>query len=159
MAKTTNKALDNKATANKEAKVMTKKEKAPKAQVVKEVKSQDTNATKANTVISIEDVMKLYAEVGIKCANPEAKGAYRIMGNKKGSSLNIKPTKGYYIYSTDVDFDLVKDVKADDFTAEKGTNSTDKVRPNTVICKTVETLKALLAIYATNPANRVAETK
>lgn len=134
-----------------------------------EVKAEETkteevkpNQEKVNTTISIEEVTKLYEECGIKCYNPTGKGNYRIIGGAKGSSLNLKPKKGeYIIYSTDEDYDLVKgaELKFEDLTLELGTNSRDKVRPNTIICKTVDTLKALLAVYAKNPMNQAVKAE
>ena len=80
-----------------------------------------------------------------------------------GSSLNIKPTKGYYIYTSDSDMELVKSagLKNEDLVIEGRTNAQDKQRPNTIVCTALETLKALLAVYAKNPANVLAkeETK
>jgi hypothetical protein len=150
-----------KETAKKETKKSVKKEVAQatetaKVETAKEVKA---NTDKVNTVITIQEVTDMYAKAGIKCANPTAKGNYRIMGSK--SSLNIVPKKGEYrIYSTDTDYDAVVAAKlsCSDLTVEKGTNSQDKARPNTIICKTVETLKALLGVYATNPLNALTKT-
>lgn len=129
-------------------KVDTKKEVAPKKAV--------DNAAKKDAFLSIEEITKLYQELGIKCANPEAKGNYRIMGSK--SSLNVKPKKGYYIYTADSDYEALTKagLKFEDLTIEQGTNSQDKARPNTVICTTLATLKAVLAVYAKNPMNKVA---
>lgn len=126
--------------------------------VVVEEKKVVANKDKKPQFLNIEQVTKLYGDYGIKCHNPNAKGNYRIMGSAKGSSLNIKSTKGYYIYSTDTDLELIKNanLEYEDLIVEAGTNSTDRTRPNTIICKTVETLKALLQIYATNPFNKVA---
>lgn len=131
--------------------------KATKVATKKEVDNK-----KKVSLLTIEEVTKLYEELGIKCENPTAKGNYRIMGGKKGSSLNIKPTKGYYIYTTDEDYANVSTlgIKADDLVFEEGTNTRDKNRPNTVICTELKTLRALLEGYATNVLNRVvAETK
>ena len=80
-----------------------------------------------------------------------------------GSSLNVKPKKGYYIYTSDSDMELVKSagLKNEDLVIEGRTNAQDKQRPNTIVCTALETLKALLAVYAKNPANVLAkeETK
>lgn len=152
-----NKKVNTKATANKEEKNMKKStNRKAKEVVVTETKVVE-NTEKKNTMLNIEEVTALYQEAGVKCANPNAKGNYRIMGSK--SSLNIVPKKGEYrIYSTEDDFTAIKnaELKFDDLVVEAGTNSQDKVRPNTVVCKTVETLKALLAVYATNKANQIA---
>ena len=118
------------------------------------------NKDKKPQFLNIQEVTKLYSEYGIKCLNENAKGNYRIMGGAKGSSLHVKPTKGYYIYSTNADFELIKNAEltCEDLIVEEGTNSSDRVRPNTIICKTVDTLKSLLQIYATNPFNKLQAT-
>lgn len=118
------------------------------------------NTEKKNTTISIEEVEKLYTAAGIRIANPGVKGNYRIMGSKKGSSLNLQKTK-YIIFSTDDDYAAVEAVKGkyQDLVLEKGGNSQDKSRPNRVEFTAVETLKALLAVYAKNPLNKVVAAK
>ena len=159
------KKVNTKETTNKEDKNMKKSNNKKAKEVVTaqvtETKVEETkaveNTEKKNTMLNIEEVTALYQVAGIKCANPNAKGNYRIMGSK--SSLNIVPKKGEYrIYSTEDDFTAIQnaELKYDDLVVEAGTNSQDKVRPNTVVCKTVETLKALLAVYATNKANQIA---
>ena len=119
------------------------------------VEEKPANETKKDSFISIAEVTAMYAELGIKCKNPQATGAYRIMGS--GSSLNVKPKKGYYIYSSDSDLELIKaaGLENKDLIVEVGTNAQDKKRPNTIICTALETLRALLAIYATNPENAI----
>ena len=134
-------------------------ETAPVQEVTTEKKAVD-NKDKKPQFLNIQEVTKLYSEYGIKCLNENAKGNYRIMGGAKGSSLHVKPTKGYYIYSTNADFELIKNagLAREDLIVEEGTNSSDRVRPNTIICKTVDTLKSLLQIYATNPFNKLQAT-
>lgn len=134
-------------------------ETAPVQEVTTEKKAVD-NKDKKPQFLNIQEVTKLYSEYGIKCLNENAKGNYRIMGGAKGSSLHVKPTKGYYIYSTNADFELIKEAEltCEDLIVEEGTNSSDRVRPNTIICKTVDTLKSLLQIYATNPFNKLQAT-
>lgn len=134
-------------------------ETAPVQEVTTEKKTVD-NKDKKPQFLNIQEVTKLYSEYGIKCLNENAKGNYRIMGGAKGSSLHVKPTKGYYIYSTNADFELIKNAEltCEDLIVEEGTNSSDRVRPNTIICKTVDTLKSLLQIYATNPFNKLQAT-
>lgn len=169
--KTTTKAKENKTMKSTTTK-RTKKTQEVTAPVTEEVKTEETkveepkveevkteNANKANKMLNIQEVTEMYAQAGIKCYNPTAKGNYRIMGFKGGSSLNIVPKRGEYrIYSTDTDYDIVNQagLKFDDLVIEKGTNSVDKARQNTIICKTIDTLKALLGIYATNTANKIA---
>lgn len=154
----TQKATVNKETkVVKEDKVMKKNEVATvKKAEVKTVKKETVNQEKTNAFLTIEQVTDLYKELGIKCANPTAKGNYRIMGSK--SSLNVKPKKGYYIYTADSDYEALTKagLKFEDLTIEQGTNSQDKTRPNTVICTTLATLKAVLAVYAKNPMNATA---
>ena len=138
------------------AATQSKEDKNMKKQEVAKVETKKVeNAEKKNSTITIQEATKMYAEAGIRCKNPEAKGNYRIMGS--GSSLNIKPQKGYYIYSSDEDLELVEKakIKASDLVIEKGTNAQDKVRPNTNICTVTETLKALLKAYALNPKNEI----
>ena len=134
-------------------------ETAPVQEVTTEKKVVD-NKDKKPQFLNVQEVTKLYSEYGIKCLNENAKGNYRIMGGAKGSSLHVKPTKGYYIYSTNADFELIKNAElmCEDLIVEEGTNSSDRVRPNTIICKTVDTLKSLLQIYATNPFNKLQAT-
>lgn len=134
-------------------------ETAPVQEITTEKKVVD-NKDKKPQFLNIQEVTKLYSEYGIKCLNENAKGNYRIMGGAKGSSLHVKPTKGYYIYSTNADFELIKNARlaCEDLIVEEGTNSSDRVRPNTIICKTVDTLKSLLQIYATNPFNKLPAT-
>lgn len=158
--KETVKKETTKKTTPKEEKVM--KEEIKVVEEVKVIEEKKENSKKEDkapklALLNIQEVTELYAESGVKCYNPTAKGNYRIMGNSKGSSLNVKPTKGYFIYSTDADYELVKEasLECDDLVVEKGTNSSDKTRPNTIICTAVETLKQVLSIYATNPFNMV----
>ena len=134
-------------------------ETAPVQEVTTENK-EVANKDKKPQFLNIQEVTKLYSEYGIKCLNENAKGNYRIMGGAKGSSLHVKPTKGYYIYSTNADFELIKNAEltCEDLIVEEGTNSSDRVRPNTIICKTVDTLKSLLQVYATNPFNKLQAT-
>lgn len=147
-------------TNTKVAKSTTKKSTTKKSEVKKTETKKVDNKAKANKTVSIDEVMKMYKELGIKCYNPEAKGNYRIMGSKKGSSLNLQSTK-YIIYSTDVDFAEVKSVekKYQDLVLIEGGNSQDKSRPNKVEITAVETLKAVLKLYAKNPLNQVVATK
>jgi hypothetical protein len=156
----------------KEDTIMTKetekttKTAATKTTATKATKKTETkpatvkNTEKKNTTISIEEVEKLYTAAGIRIANPGVKGNYRIMGSKKGSSLNLQKTK-YIIFSTDDDYAAVEAVKGkyQDLVLEKGGNSQDKSRPNRVEFTAVETLKALLAVYAKNPLNKVVAAK
>lgn len=144
----TNTTNNTKAIATTDAKV------AKTTKTKKEVAKKEVKTAKVTTM-SIDDVMKLYGELGIKCTNPNAKGDYRIMGGK--SSLNLKKTK-YVIYSTEVDADAVAKANIDGVTVEKDTNSQDKVRPHTVTVSATSDLKAVLAVYATNDLNKVQVT-
>lgn len=153
-------------TATKTTKKAATKTTATKTTATKATKKTETkpaavkNTEKKNTTISIEEVEKLYTAAGIRVANPGVKGNYRIMGSKKGSSLNLQKTK-YIIFSTDDDYAAVEAVKGkyQDLVLEKGGNSQDKSRPNRVEFTAVETLKALLAVYAKNPLNKVVAAK
>ena len=141
MSNETKKVATKKATANQEVKKEVKQVKE-----TKEVK----NEQKVNTAISMDEVVKLYQELNIACKNPNAKGNYRIM--RGGSSLNVT-RKAYNIYSTDTDLELVKAAKIAGVEVEAGANAQDKTRPHTVRCTTIDSLKAILAVYAKNPEN------
>jgi hypothetical protein len=172
MANKNAKEVVKKATTNaKEATTMKKAiAKAPKTaeKKVEEKKVEETkvekkstekkveNKKKENTTVSISEVEKLYTEAGIKVYNPNIKGNYRIMGHKKGSSLNLRADK-YIIYSTNEDFTALESVKGkySDLTLTKGGNAQDDSRPNVVEVTALETLKAILKVYATNPLNKV----
>lgn len=145
-----------KETKSKETKVMAKKNQEVKEVATKEVEKKVVKNENKLNLISIDEVTAMYGEAGIQCKNPNAKGAYRIM--KGGSSLNIKPTKGYYIYSTDDDYAQIvsSGLKTEDLVCEEGTNAQDKTRPHTIICTKLDTLKSLIALYAMNPLNKVA---
>lgn len=154
--KTTKKSTTKKETTKKST---TKKVSTDNKKEAKATTEVVANKDKKDDVLTIQEINELYTQAGIKVYNPEGKGGYRIMGMKGGSSLNIKRGK-YYIYSTPADYDLVKtaDGKYSDLVVEEGTNSTDKIRPNTIICETVETLKAILKLYSQNSVNKLAPT-
>ena len=145
MAETKNTKKTTKVTENTKAKTpKTKEVKAPK------------NEEKKNVVltVSIDEIAKMYEEAGIKNYNPTAKGNYRIMGNKSGSSLNLRKTQ-YIIFSTDVDYEALKEAKIEGVELIEKGNSQDKSRPHKVVIQAVDTLKKALKVYATNPVNQV----
>ena len=145
MAETKNTKKTTKVTENTKAKTpKTKEVKAPK------------NEEKKNVVltVSIDEIAKMYEEAGIKNYNPTAKGNYRIMGNKSGSSLNLRKTQ-YIIFSTDVDYEALKEAKIEGVELIEKGNSQDKSRPQKVVIQAVDTLKKALKVYATNPVNQV----
>lgn len=166
MKETKNAATKKTSTTTKGEKTMKKaavKNATTKKAENKVVENKNTeNKTKENKVVTatMEEVMKMMTDAGIKIYNPEAKGKYRIMGSKKGSSLNLQ-TKKYIIFSTDTDYEAVEAVKDkySDLTIEKGSNSQDSSRPNSVTFTALETLKGLLAVYAKNPANQAVAAK
>lgn len=151
--KTTTKAATTK-TATKKAE--SKKVEAKKTET-KATKKVTENKEKVNTTIDISEITKMLVDAGINIVNPNAKGNYRIMGTKKGSSLNLQKHK-YIIFSTDVDYAAVEAVKDkyQDLVLVKGGNSQDKNRPNKVEFTAIETLKAILKLYAANPVNKPA---
>lgn len=141
----------------KEEKKVTKKASAKKnaeKKVVEKVEATENKEVK-NVTLNIEEIVALYAENGIKVYNPQAKGNYRIMGFKGGSSLNVTK-KDYKIYSTEDDFAALEGAKIEGVELAKGANAQDKARPNTVIIQTVDALKAALKVYAQNTKNQVA---
>jgi len=133
-------------------KTTTKKAETKKVETVKKVENKE----KKNQTVSISEITTMLTSAGINIVNPNAKGNYRIMGTKKGSSLNLQKHK-YIIFSTEDDFNAVEAVKDkyQDLVLVKGGNSQDKSRPNKVEFTAVETLKGLLAVYAKNPVNKV----
>lgn len=151
--KTTTKAATTK-TATKKAE--SKKSEAKKVET-KATKKVTENKEKVNTTVDISEITKMLVDAGINIVNPNAKGNYRIMGTKKGSSLNLQKHK-YIIFSTDVDYAAVEAVKDkyQDLVLVKGGNSQDKNRPNKVEFTAIETLKAILKLYAANPVNKPA---
>lgn len=151
--KTTTKAATTK-TATKKAE--NKKVEAKKTET-KATKKVTENKEKVNTTVDISEITKMLVDAGINIVNPNAKGNYRIMGTKKGSSLNLQKHK-YIIFSTDVDYAAVEAVKDkyQDLVLVKGGNSQDKNRPNKVEFTAIETLKAILKLYAANPVNKPA---
>lgn len=162
MTKETIKETKNtKATTKKGAtmkKAETKKTEVKKTETKKTTKKAENKAKENKVVtVSIQEVADLMEKAGIKIANPNVKGNYRIMGTKKGSSLNLQ-TKKYIIFSTDDDYEAVEAVKDkySDLILEKGSNSQDSSRPNKVEFTALETLKGLLAVYAKNPLNKTA---
>ena len=152
--KTTTKAATTTKTATKKAE--SKKVEAKKTET-KATKKVTENKEKVNTTIDISEITKMLVDAGINIVNPNAKGNYRIMGTKKGSSLNLQKHK-YIIFSTDVDYAAVEAVKDkyQDLVLVKGGNSQDKNRPNKVEFTAIETLKAILKLYAANPVNKPA---
>lgn len=147
--------------ANKKAQEVTKKATAKettmkKAETKKVAEKKVENKKKENTTVSIAEIEKLYTEAGIKVYNPNIKGNYRIMGHKKGSSLNLRADK-YIIFSTDTDFEALTPLKSkySDLTLAKGGNAQDGSRPNVVEVTALDTLKAILKVYATNPLNKI----
>jgi len=140
--------------ATKETKKVATKKVEAKVSAPKKVEKAETqkeNSSKKDTALSMDEVMKLFAENKIVIKNPGAKGAYRIM--KGGSSLNLRRSQ-YVIYTTDADYEALEKAKlGDKVTLEKGTNSSDKVRPNVVKIGDTDTLKAALKVYASNSAN------
>lgn len=151
--KTTTKAATTK-TATKKAESKKAENKKTETKATKKVTE---NKEKVNTTIDISEITKMLVDAGINIVNPNAKGNYRIMGTKKGSSLNLQKHK-YIIFSTDVDYAAVEAVKDkyQDLVLVKGGNSQDKNRPNKVEFTAIETLKAILKLYAANPVNKPA---
>lgn len=151
---TKNTKVATKATTKKvaEKKTTTKKTETKKVEN-KEKKNQKVTVT-------MQEVVDMMTKAGIKIYNPDGKGNYRIMGSKKGSSINLQ-TKKYIIFSTDDDYAAVEAVKGkyQDLVLGKGANSQDKSRPNSVEFTALETLKGLLAVYAKNPANKPVAAK
>lgn len=150
--KTTNKVAENQTAETKKT-----EQKVTEKKPVKKTVKKDENKEKKNITLTVDEVVKAITEAGIKISNPDAKGAYRIMGSKKGSSLHVQKSK-YVVFTTDEDFKNLTEVKdkyKDLVLIEKG-NAQDHARPNKVEATTEATLKGILKIYAKNPFNKVA---
>lgn len=149
MAKATTKNTEA-TTVVKEEKVMTTKKATKKVEkeVVKNAEKEVVSLLKPT------DFANVFSEAGIKCGNPECRDIYRLMGGRKGSSL-VATKQRYNIYTTDEDFELVKDCKIEGITVIEGGNSVQKVRRHIVEATTTEALKAVLKLYAQNPFNQV----
>lgn len=146
--KTENKVTEKKVTTKvTEKKAIAKTEKKVTEKANKEVKV---------ITIGMEELMKELEKVGIKVFNPQAKGNYRIFGNKKGSSMHIHKTE-YIVFTTDEDYKAVSDAKITGVEAIEKGNAQDHCRPHKVVFSTPEALKAVLTIYAKNPLNQVAK--
>lgn len=156
---TKNTKVATKATTKKvaEKKTTTKKTETKKP-ATKKVENKEKKNQKVT--VTMQEVVDMMTKAGIKIYNPDSKGNYRIMGSKKGSSINLQ-TKKYIIFSTDDDYAAVEAVKGkyQDLVLGKGANSQDKSRPNSVEFTALETLKGLLAVYAKNPANKPVAAK
>ena len=143
-------------------KVAEKKTTTKKTETKKPATKKVENKEKKNqkVTVTMQEVVDMMTKAGIKIYNPDSKGNYRIMGSKKGSSINLQ-TKKYIIFSTDDDYAAVEAVKGkySDLVLGKGANSQDKSRPNSVEFTALETLKGLLAVYAKNPANKPVAAK
>ena len=110
---------------------------------------------KAQAKLTIEDIDKLYDELGLK-HNPATKGNYRIMqskGERNHSSLNLH-NKDIVIFSTELDAKAVQDAKIDGVEVTQ-TNNSDPGRAWSVRFTDFGLVKKVLAIYATNPMNCV----
>ena len=146
-----------KKTENKEVKKVTKKAEVKETKV--ETKKEEVKKVEKPTLnLTIQDIMNMYADVNIKCFNPDAKGNYRIMGSKKGSSLNLH-TQCVTIYSTQEDYDNVVKAAIEGVECTQGTNSQDKSRPNTVVVRSKEVLEKVLSVYAQNTLNLIPADK
>jgi hypothetical protein len=152
--KETKKTVAKKPATTKKEKVMKEKKTETKKVAPKENKTKENK----KVTVTMTEVMEMLNEAGIKVYNPQAKGNYRIFGSKKGSSLNLQKAK-YIIFSTDTDYEAVEGVKDkySDLVLGKGANSQDKSRPNSVEFTELNTLKAVLKLYAKNPLNVAAK--
>lgn len=105
------------------------------------------------TRMTIKDIEVLFDEYGLTYSS--AKGDYRIMGKREGSSLNLNMSN-FIIYTRDDDFKNIVNAKLEfeDLVLKENGNNRDGVRPNVVRCETLKTLKALLQTYSINVENK-----
>ena len=140
MAKTTNTTKTQKTT---EKKVNTKA--AEKKVEKKEVKK----VNRERKTLTMQEISDMMSSANLQVYNAQAKGNYRIIGSKSGSSLNVQ-TQKYILFSTDADFDMVSAVKDKykDLVLEKGSNSQDKCRPNAIKFTEKATLEGVIKLMA-----------
>lgn len=164
-------------TKNTEKTTKTVETKAPKTETVKKTESkkaeekkvQTTEKKKVNTkaeekkvettekkkvnrerkTLTMQEIVDMMNEAALNVYNAQAKGNYRIIGSKSGSSLNVQ-TQKYILFSTDADFDLVSSIKDkyQDLVFEKGANSQDKCRPNAIKFTDTKTLEGVIKLMA-----------
>lgn len=141
-------------TKNTEKTTKTVETKAPKTESKKvaEKKVETTEKKKVNrtrVTLTMQEISEMMSNANLNVYNATAKGNYRIIGSKSGSSLNVQ-TQKYILFSTDADFDLVSTVKDkyQDLVFEKGANSQDKCRPNAIKFTDKKTLEAVIKLMA-----------
>ena len=159
-----NKSIENKSAVESGVKVVETKSVETKPVVKSNKKSggkksdkaiAKVETKKAQAKLTIEDIDKLYDELGLK-HNPATKGNYRIMqskGERNHSSLNLH-NKDIVIFSTELDAKAVQDAKIDGVEVTQ-TNNSDPGRAWSVRFTDFGLVKKVLAIYATNPMNCV----
>ena len=119
----------------------------------KKVNNETVNNAKVNTsvtdILSVSDTKKLFVSCGLL---PKFTDNSHYVG--VGTRANVFSVnslkKQYNVYcSTDL-FELFDNSQYNDCEFTQNGNSTDKTRPNTIIVKSTETLKKLLAIVLEN---------
>lgn len=147
-------------TKNTEKTTKTVETKAPKTETVKKTESKKAAEKKVETTekkkvnrerktLTMQEIVDMMNEAALNVYNAQAKGNYRIIGSKSGSSLNVQ-TQKYILFSTDADFDLVSSIKDkyQDLVFEKGANSQDKCRPNAIKFTDTKTLEGVIKLMA-----------
>lgn len=110
--------------------------------------NQKTNAT-ATVILSVSDTKKLFTECGIL---PKFTDNSHYVGcGTRANVFSVNSLKKQYnVYCSNDVFKLFDGKKYNDCEFTANGNSTDKTRPNTIIVKSTETLKQLLAVVLEN---------
>lgn len=114
--------------------------------------SKKSNETKVNNIFSantIDSVKSLFIECGVLPKYTDSTHYVGCGTRANVFSVNVLKTQ-YNVYCSDETFKLFDSKKYNDCEFTENGNSTDKTRPNTIICKSTDTLKKLLAIVLEN---------
>ena len=108
------------------------------------------NAT-VNAILSVSDTKKLFIECGILPKYTD--NAHYVGCGTRANVFSVNSLKKQYnVYCSNDIFKLFDNKNYDDCQFTKNGNSTDKTRPNTIIVKSTDTLKKLIAIVLENNA-------
>ena len=110
-----------------------------------------TNAT-VNTILNVSDTKKLFTECGILPKYTD--NAHYVGCGTRANVFSVNSLKKQYnVYCSNDIFKLFDTKKYNDCEFTENGNSTDKTRPNTIIVKSTDTLKKLLAVVLENNVN------
>ena len=112
--------------------------------------NKKTNAT-VNNILSVSDTKKLFTECGILPKYTD--NAHYVGCGTRANVFSVNSLKKQYnVYCSNDIFQLFDSKNYNDCEFTKNGNATDKTRPNTIIVKSTDTLKKLLAVVLENNA-------